>query len=87
MSGENEADRSGKSAETQDVDRRERNRRVSARYDELARDGKHGHYETMFRVVHEEVERERAKWQDLVASQQRPMHAPGYSRWLGWLRP
>ncbi len=30
------------------------NRRVQARYDELMREGKHGHYETMFRVVHEE---------------------------------
>jgi hypothetical protein len=34
-----------------------RNRRVQARYDELMRQGKHGHYETMFRVVHEEVDR------------------------------
>lgn len=33
----------------------ERNKRVQARYDELMREGKHGHYETMFRVVHEEV--------------------------------
>lgn len=33
-----------------------RNRRVQARYDELMREGKHGHYETMFRVVREEVE-------------------------------
>lgn len=30
------------------------NKRVQARYDELMREGKHGHYETMFRVVHEE---------------------------------
>lgn len=35
----------------------ERNFRVKARYDELMREGKHGHYETMFRVVREEVER------------------------------
>jgi hypothetical protein len=34
-----------------------RNARVSARYDELMREGKHGHYETLFRVVREEVER------------------------------
>ena len=34
-----------------------RNARVQARYDELMREGKHGHYETMFRVVREEVER------------------------------
>lgn len=38
----------------------ERNFRVKARYDELMREGKHGHYETMFRVVREEIERERA---------------------------
>lgn len=35
----------------------ERNARVQARYDELMRAGKHGHYETMFRVVREEIER------------------------------
>lgn len=35
----------------------ERNARVQTRYDELMREGKHGHYETMFRVVREEVER------------------------------
>lgn len=35
----------------------ERNRRVMARYDELMQIGRHGHYETMFRVVREEVER------------------------------
>jgi|GEM_PF-6324256 len=34
----------------------ERNKRVQARYDELMREGKHGHYETMFRVVREEVD-------------------------------
>lgn len=33
-----------------------RNVRVSARYDELMREGKHGHYETMFQVVREEAE-------------------------------
>jgi hypothetical protein len=31
------------------------NKRVQARYDELMHEGKHGHYETMFRVVHEEI--------------------------------
>jgi hypothetical protein len=35
----------------------ERNLRVQARYDELMREGKRGHYEAMFRVVREEVER------------------------------
>ena len=34
-----------------------RNARVQARYDELMHEGKHGHYETMSRVVREEVER------------------------------
>lgn len=37
----------------------ERNSRVQARYDELMREGKHGHYETMFCLVSEEVQRER----------------------------
>ncbi len=37
----------------------ERNCRVQARYDELMREGKRGHYETMFRVVREEVLRDR----------------------------
>ena len=36
----------------------ERNMRVEARYDDLMRGGKHGHYETLFRIVREEVERE-----------------------------
>jgi hypothetical protein len=40
-----------------DYEKAERNARVKARYDELMREGKHGHYETMFRVVREEVER------------------------------
>jgi hypothetical protein len=35
----------------------ERNSRVSARWDALMREGKHGHYETLFRVVREECER------------------------------
>jgi hypothetical protein len=35
----------------------ERNARVQTRYDELMQEGRHGHYETMFRVVREEVER------------------------------
>ena len=36
----------------------ERNVRVRKRYDDLMHDGKHGHYETMFRVIREEVDRE-----------------------------
>ncbi len=39
------------------VEKADRNKRVQSRYDELMREGKHGHYETMFRVVREEVER------------------------------
>lgn len=35
----------------------DRNRRVQDRYDELTHIGKHGHYETLFQVVREEVER------------------------------
>jgi hypothetical protein len=35
----------------------DRNIRVQTRYDELMRKGQHGHYETMNRVVREEVER------------------------------
>jgi hypothetical protein len=34
-----------------------RNARVQARYDALMAKGKHGHYETMFRVVREELDR------------------------------
>lgn len=34
-----------------------RNARIEARYDELMRIGKHGHYETTFQVVREEIER------------------------------
>ena len=33
-----------------------RNIRVQDRYDELMRIGRHGHYETMFQVVREEIE-------------------------------
>ena len=34
----------------------QRNKRVLARYDDLMAEGKHGHYEAMFRVVREECE-------------------------------
>lgn len=34
----------------------DRNTRVSERYDALMAEGKHGHYETMFRIVREEIE-------------------------------
>lgn len=33
------------------------NKRVRARYDALMTEGAHGHYETMFRVLHEELAR------------------------------
>lgn len=33
-----------------------RNIRVQGRYDQLMAEGKHGHYETMFRVIREEVD-------------------------------
>ncbi len=39
----------------------ERNARVQARYDALMQVGRHGHYETMFKVVREEVEAERER--------------------------
>jgi cytidylate kinase len=39
-----------------------RNARVQKRYDALMAEGKHGHYETLFRVVKEEVEAERQRW-------------------------
>lgn len=42
---------------TGEIEMDERNARVQARYDELIRDGRHGHYETLFRIVREEVER------------------------------
>lgn len=35
----------------------ERNKRVQTRWDELRAQGKHGYYETLFRVVMEEVVR------------------------------
>jgi hypothetical protein len=43
------------------AEKTKRNARVQARYDELRAEGKHGHYECMFRVVHEEVQRERER--------------------------
>lgn len=33
----------------------ERNGRVAARWDELSAAGRHGHYETLFQIVREEV--------------------------------
>lgn len=33
-----------------------RNERVTARYDELIHEGKHGHYETLYRIVQEETD-------------------------------
>jgi len=42
-------------------DKTARNKRVAARYDQLRTEGKHGHYESMFRVVREECELAAAK--------------------------
>ena len=39
----------------------ERNAFVERRYDELRMEGKHGHYECLFRVVHEIVDAELAR--------------------------
>ncbi|ANL71893.1 hypothetical protein AMC83_CH01910 [Rhizobium phaseoli] len=36
-------------------DKTQINKRVQARYDFLMEEGKHGHYETMFKCVHEEL--------------------------------
>jgi hypothetical protein len=36
-------------------DKNQINKRIQARYDFLMEQGKHGHYETMFRCVHEEL--------------------------------
>jgi hypothetical protein len=48
---------------TEDLaEKNQRNARVQARYDELMAAGRNGHYETLFRIVREEVERERARW-------------------------
>lgn len=54
----------------------ERNKRVQTRYDELMHEGKHGHYETIFRVVREECQqavevRERELLRKLEALQMR----------------
>lgn len=62
------------------AEKNERNARVQSRYDELRQEGKHGHYETMFRVVREEVEHALAASR-LSSREQRPSpsphHAPG----------
>lgn len=41
-------------------EKEDRNKRVQTRYDELMKIGRHGHYETLFQIVREEVERDRA---------------------------
>jgi hypothetical protein len=46
----------------------ERNQRVQARYDALVH-GKHGHYETMFKIVREEVEAERERCATIALEQ------------------
>ena len=47
----------GDPLEKLELEKLERNKRVQERYDALMAEGEHGHYETMFRVVREEVER------------------------------
>lgn len=47
-------------------DNTERNAKVQARYDAMMADGKHGHYETMFKLVHEQVDAERERCAALV---------------------
>lgn len=42
-------------------EKRQRNARVQARYDALMSSAKHGHYETMFKIVREEIEAERER--------------------------
>jgi hypothetical protein len=56
----------------------ERNKRVQARYDELTHEAKHGHYETMFLVVREEVERERARCAIVVRRNFLPQALPSW---------
>jgi hypothetical protein len=51
-----------------------RNARVQARYDELMHEGKHGHYETLFRVVAEELGREREACAKLFEKEGRVGH-------------
>lgn len=50
-------------------EKRERNARIVERYDQLNREGKHGHYETMFCIVREEVERERDRCARIAEAQ------------------
>ena len=51
-------------------EKQERNSRVADLYDELARAGKHGHYESLFRIVRIEVERaiaaRDAQWREML---------------------
>lgn len=54
----------------------ERNMRVQDRYDALMRAGKHGHYETMFRVVREEVDAERERCAKIAETWKSPLR-PG----------
>lgn len=44
----------------------DRNRRVSRRWDELSAIGKHGHYETLFQIVREEVQRAEEATEELI---------------------
>ena len=42
-------------------EKNERNARVQTRYDVLMSEGRRGHYETLFKIVREEVEAERER--------------------------
>lgn len=53
----------------EDTDKRQRNDRVAERYDELRHIDRHGHYETLFQVVREEIERERERCAKLIGNQ------------------
>jgi hypothetical protein len=50
------------------AEKSERNKRVQARYDALVAGGK-GHYETLFRIVREEVEAERERCAKVAETQ------------------
>jgi hypothetical protein len=56
--------------------KRERNARIQTRYDELMDEGKHGHYETMFRVVREELAELKAENTRLQEALEKIVNAP-----------
>jgi len=63
------------------------NARVSLRYDVLRAQGKHGHYESMFRVVHEECAAllaERDRLQAVIDAARAPMFSTSIEAWEYW---